>query len=147
MTKILSRRAPGGARSAKIMVSAAPCDATTRSDVASDRYPEPHQTIHFLMISHSENKISVISISHYSQAHLHASRLRASADWWKMPSKTVEIRVQRKKPHGLSTIFVAPEMGGAPLMRYFLDAYFSNVLEGVFHPFLSRSPLYLPFTS
>ena len=39
-------------------------------------------------------------------------------------------------------------MGGAPLLRYFLDAYFSKGFGGAFHAFLqivfiSRSPLYI----
>ena len=39
---------PGAAGSTKIVVLVAPPDATALSDVASNSYPGPHQTIHFL---------------------------------------------------------------------------------------------------
>ena len=56
-TKIVFWRAPGGAGTTKIAVSATPWNATAGSEVASDRYPGPHQSIHFLYDSHSENGI------------------------------------------------------------------------------------------
>ena len=59
-TKIVFWRAPGGARSAKIVFSATPWSATTGSGWHSDRYPGPHQSIHFLHDSHSENGFSII---------------------------------------------------------------------------------------
>ena len=67
------------------------------------------------------------------------------------PKTLAKIRVQKITPQGLSTHFwrreAPPEMGGAPLLRYFLDAYFSKGFGGVFHAFLqivfiSSSPLY-----
>ena len=56
-TKIVFWRAPGGAGTTKIVVSATPRNATTGSGWHSTCYPGPHQSIHFLYDSHSENGI------------------------------------------------------------------------------------------
>ena len=56
-TKIVFWRAPGGAGTTKIVVSATPRSATPGSNAASNSYPGPHQSIHFLYDSHSENGI------------------------------------------------------------------------------------------
>ena len=47
-TKIVFWRAPGGVGTTKIVVSATPWSATAGSNLASDSYPGPHQTTHFL---------------------------------------------------------------------------------------------------
>ena len=51
-TKILFWRAPGGAGTTKIVVSATQWSATASFKVASNCYPTPHQTIHFLYDSY-----------------------------------------------------------------------------------------------
>ena len=56
-TKIVFWRAPGGAGTTKIVVSVTPWSATAGSSAASNGYPGPHQSIHFLYDSHSENGI------------------------------------------------------------------------------------------
>ena len=56
-TKIVFWRAPGGAGTTKIMVSATPWNATPLSGWPSSSYAGPHQSIHFLYDSHSENGI------------------------------------------------------------------------------------------
>ena len=67
------------------------------------------------------------------------------------PKTLAKIRAPKIALQGLSTHIwrrgAPPEMGGAPLLRYFLGAYFCKGFGGVFHPFLeisfiSRSPLY-----